>query len=370
MEYVHGETLSKLIGAARRARERIPPRVASAIMGGVLEGLHAAHEAAARRGEPLGIVHRDVSPQNVLVGADGIGRLVDFGVAKARGRTQVTEDGQVKGKFGYMSPEQLAGGRVDRRTDVWAAGVVLWETLVGARLFAGADGATAPAMALTAEVPLPSQRVPDLPAALDDVVLGALTREPQRRLGSALEMARRLHAAVPPATAAEVGDWVREHASAELEARAAAVARVEQGDRTATTGAFPVLPASPTVVTVPDRPPPAARWRIWAVLATAGVAGAVVATILLRSPDDVPAAAAVSPAAAREPVSVPVPAPVPVPVPVQPLADPPPAPAKRPPRVARHKPAAPARKAAANPCEPPYTIDDQGHKRYKRECFQ
>src|SRR5439155_1734139 len=100
-----------------------------------LAGLHEAHEARSESGEPLGIVHRDVSPQNILVGADGLARVLDFGIAKARGRLQSTGAGQVKGKLAYTAPEQLLGREVDRRADVYASAVVLWEALVGKHLF-------------------------------------------------------------------------------------------------------------------------------------------------------------------------------------------------------------------------------------------
>lgn len=129
MDYVVGETLAKLLTAAHSASERPTPRIATAILTGVLFGLHAAHDATDERGEPLGIVHRDVSPQNVLVGADGLARLLDFGIAKGKGRLQTTRAGQLKGKVSYMAPEQILGEEPDRRSDVYAAAVVLWETL-------------------------------------------------------------------------------------------------------------------------------------------------------------------------------------------------------------------------------------------------
>ena len=104
------------------------------MVAGLLHGLHAAHEAKSERGAPLGIVHRDVSPQNVLVGLDGVPRVLDFGIAKAVTRVQSTRNGQLKGKLSYMAPEQLRGGSADRRTDVFAAGIVLWEALTGSPL--------------------------------------------------------------------------------------------------------------------------------------------------------------------------------------------------------------------------------------------
>src|SRR6185436_11579431 len=121
MEYVHGEVLARLLGICVRRGEAVPPEIVVAIMVGALSGLHAAHEATSDHGEPLEIVHRDVSPPNILVGADGVARVLDFGVAKAGMRATITHDGSTKGKISYMSPEQLRGGVVDRRTDVFAA---------------------------------------------------------------------------------------------------------------------------------------------------------------------------------------------------------------------------------------------------------
>src|ERR1051325_1285013 len=139
MEYVQGESLSRLIRNARKLNEQVPAGHAAAIIAGMLHGLHASHEAKIERREALNIVHRDVSPQNVLVGTDGSARVLDFGVAKAAMRSQSTRDGQMKGKLSYMSPEQLPRQPLDRRTDLFAAGVVVWEALTGKRLFDGAD---------------------------------------------------------------------------------------------------------------------------------------------------------------------------------------------------------------------------------------
>jgi serine/threonine-protein kinase len=120
MELIQGESLSRLIRTASSRNEHIPPAMVATMLVGVLQGLHAAHEAKSDQGEPLGIVHRDVSPHNIIVGTDGIARVLDFGVAKATGRIQTTRDGQLKGKLAYMAPEQIHG-EVTRSTDVYAA---------------------------------------------------------------------------------------------------------------------------------------------------------------------------------------------------------------------------------------------------------
>ena len=122
MDFVQGESLARLIQSANSAGQHVPPEMVATIMVGVLHGLHAAHEAKDEQGEPLQIVHRDVSPHNVLVGTDGVARVLDFGVAKAAGRAQTTRDGQMKGKVAYMAPEQIRGS-VSRATDVYAASV-------------------------------------------------------------------------------------------------------------------------------------------------------------------------------------------------------------------------------------------------------
>src|SRR5215472_15397991 len=206
MEFIQGESLARLIRAARITATKMPPRIASAIIGGALNGLHAAHEATDERGAPLGIVHRDVSPQNILVGADGVARMIDFGVAKAAGRMQSTREGKVKGKFAYMAPEQLGSTGVTRQTDVYAAAVVLWETLTTDRLFEGDSEAAVLGKVLQGKVEPPSRRLSGLPAELDDVTMMGLDRDPARRFKTAREMALALEKACPPATMTEVGE--------------------------------------------------------------------------------------------------------------------------------------------------------------------
>jgi serine/threonine-protein kinase len=227
MDFVLGESLDGLLRGARKTCRLPPVRVACSVIAGVLAGLHAAHEARDEDGEPLGIVHRDVSPQNVLVGVDGVPRVLDFGVAKAAGRLHTTDQGQVKGKLAYMAPEQLSSGKLDRRADVFAAAAVLWEALAGQRLF-GADnpGATV-ANVLDKEVVAPSALNPDVPGAVNAIVLRGLSRHPDQRFASAREMAVALEEVCPPAPAREIGEWVEREAGDAVRARAALVADVE-----------------------------------------------------------------------------------------------------------------------------------------------
>ena len=239
MDYVEGETLARLLGAAMDRGEPTNPRIATGIMTGVLYGLHAAHEATDERGEPLQIVHRDVSPQNVLVGADGLARLLDFGIAKGKGRLQTTRAGQLKGKVSYMSPEQILGDEPDRRSDVYAAAVVLWETLTGRRLFpAGetvAQSYDAIPKILEADVDPPSVVAPEVPGELDAIVMRGLNRHRETRWETALDFAVALEEAVGVATARQVGEWVQRLAEATLADRAATVRELEAqlpaGDR-------------------------------------------------------------------------------------------------------------------------------------------
>lgn len=207
MEWVDGVDLATLRTAAERAGRRIPLDVVVAIARDVLEGLHAAHEARRGDGLPLDIVHRDVSPQNILVGIDGVIRITDFGIAKASWQTQSTELGTIKGKLSYMAPEQLEGG-VDRRADLFGAGAVLWELLAGRRLRA-VDGGPAQVLVqiLHGVVAPPSEHVAGV-ACLDAVVMRALARDPGDRFATALEMARELVARVPPAPPARVAEFV------------------------------------------------------------------------------------------------------------------------------------------------------------------
>lgn len=237
MEYVAGESLSRIARRARERNQRIPYRILTAVMSSTLHGLHAAHEAKDERGAPLGIVHRDVSPHNIHIGADGVPRVLDFGVAKAAGRLQDTRQGQLKGKLSYMPPEQLCGADVSRQSDIYSAGVVLWELIAGMKLFYGENEGAIVAAVLKGNVPPPSQCVTagldgpvstgELSTRLDDCVLRALSTDPKMRYASAREFAIALENCIAPATTSQVAEWVDAMVGDILSERARRVAQIE-----------------------------------------------------------------------------------------------------------------------------------------------
>ncbi|MEM9072536.1 MAG: serine/threonine-protein kinase [Myxococcota bacterium] len=195
MEYIEGVDFSKVIRAAAKRAARLAPPVVLRIVVDMLAGLTAAHELKDRQGEHLGVVHRDISPHNVIVGTDGISRITDFGIAKAEGRISSTKTGQLKGKLAYMPPERLqrSGGRLidDARGDLFATAICLWEALTGKRLFRGDDDLETVRKVLHEDIPPPSSVRPDL-KPLDEVVLKGLARDPEKRFQTAREFRRAL----------------------------------------------------------------------------------------------------------------------------------------------------------------------------------
>jgi eukaryotic-like serine/threonine-protein kinase len=226
MDFVQGESLYRILRAAKHAGQFVKPDLACSIMIGVLHGLHAAHEAKNEQGEPLGIVHRDVSPQNVLVGTDGVPRVLDFGIAQAVGRLQTTRAGQVKGKLAYLAPEQLAG-KTDRRSDVYSAAVVLWETLTRQRLFKAENDGELLHAVLAKVVEPPSRLAKGISKALDDIVMRGLAREPADRYSTAKEFATALEKVTSLISASQIGEWVETTVGSELATRAKLLAEIE-----------------------------------------------------------------------------------------------------------------------------------------------
>lgn len=194
MEWVEGESLHTVIAEAGK-RRAIPPELAVRIIADAAAGLHAAHELKDLDGSLRGVVHRDISPHNILIGTNGMVKLVDFGVAKAIGRiSEATRAGQLKGKFGYMSPEQALGKGVDRRSDIFSLGIVLFELTTSRRLFRGEHDVETLRLVISGAIPKPSQIDPKYPPELERIVQKALERNVSARYQSAAELEHDLRA--------------------------------------------------------------------------------------------------------------------------------------------------------------------------------
>ena len=206
MEYIHGEDVRRMCKRASAQGMEMPVPLACRIVIDACAGLDYAHKKTDISGKPLNIVHRDVSPQNILVSFQGDVKVVDFGIAKAADQATVTRSGVLKGKYSYMSPEQAAGKRVDCRSDVFALGVVLYELLTSTRLFKRASDMQTLSAVAECHVTPPSQVNPRVPKELDPIVLKALAKEPDERYSEALQLQtdleewlRTQQRAVPPA---------------------------------------------------------------------------------------------------------------------------------------------------------------------------
>lgn len=373
MEYVHGETLATLLRAATARKFPVPAAVISSIICGTLRGLHAAHTARAENGSLLGIVHRDMSPQNVMVGVDGVARVFDFGIAKAAVRAQTTNEGQLKGKFAYMAPEQLLSEPVDARTDVFAVGVMLWECLTLRRLFSGNDIAETTGRLLHAPIRAPSAFAPNLPKQLDQVVMCALEREPHDRFHSAAEFADALEGAFRLARSVEVGRWVELVADESLSFRAKRLAEIESDHSDGEPSRPPAMMVAPSPAiksAVTTRKPSRRRLLILSGVALGCLVG-VIELATLRYPKAVAhrgaaTRATVSFAATPEPTSPVALATEALAAPSSPSAEAAGAIATGAPRSTRRADVTKRRSAS---CKPPYRIDARGIRRVRPECL-
>lgn len=230
MDYVPGDSLGGLFKLARNHGESVAPRIGLRILIDALAGLHAAHEHRDEEGRPLQLVHRDFSPQNILVGTDGIARLTDFGIAKAASRASVTVAGTMKGKVSYASPEQARGKALDRRCDVWAGGVMAWEIFAGRKLYPSNE------RTLLEVVKGPPPRVrtaaPGVPPELDEIIAQALAFEVEERTPTAKQLARSLEDAARRhgllAEVEEVAEYVQRLVAPTLEDRKRAIAEARE----------------------------------------------------------------------------------------------------------------------------------------------
>lgn len=343
MEYLSGESFQSVMKRIRHEDGPNPVWLSARIVHDAARGLHTAHTLMGTDGQPLGVVHRDVSPQNIFVLYDGVTKVVDFGVARARGRLSTTQTNEVKGKLPFMSPEQLENQSVDARTDLWALGVVLWEATVGRRLFRGQnDGATI-ALVLHKPIPKPSDFVPDYPAKLEKIIMRCLERDPDARYQTAEALAddleEFLYAFGKPAGASQVKKWMESHFPEQIAARDALlrgeVSRIPRSAEDSDSSSLssirsrlePMLEdeqAAPTVARprprslriasepdVPSKPTPSRTWGsvVFALIAVAGLA-AMLAVVLPRGePEPAPTETLAAPVAQDEAAPVPADAP-------------------------------------------------------------
>lgn len=223
MEYVDGLNLKKLIDGARQREGQVPVAIACYIVGRVCDALQYAHDRRDDAGRPLNIVHRDVSPPNVLVSWDGEVKLTDFGLAKAASQAELTDPGVVKGKFGYLSPEAALGETVDHRTDIFATGILLWEMLAGRRLFLGKTDLETLQAVRAAEIPSIRDINGRVSPALEQILRRALARDRNERFASAREfgmaLAQNLVSSGLSVTAFDLATWVKETAASAPDTR-------------------------------------------------------------------------------------------------------------------------------------------------------
>ncbi|MBA3503304.1 MAG: serine/threonine protein kinase, partial [Deltaproteobacteria bacterium] len=212
MEYVRGPTLKELVEHCAVTTGSVPQAITLNLGAQLCDALDHAHNRCDEQGKPLGIIHRDVTPANIIISDTGTLKLFDFGLAKAKNTTEQTAVGVIKGKFGYVAPEYTKG-TLDHRADLWAIGIIMYELLTSRRLFDGADAFETMMRVREMPIPRPSLANPQVMPALDEIVMTALARDPERRWPSAAAMRDRIHAVIArPGNTIDnqgVADWVR-----------------------------------------------------------------------------------------------------------------------------------------------------------------
>jgi len=363
MEWVDGEALSKLFRAVEKKNLAMPAAIVLRIIADACGGLHAAHELRGKDGELLNVVHRDVSPQNILVSAKGVAKIIDFGVAKARDRVaEDTNAGVLKGKIQYMAPEQAVGKAIDRRADVWAMGAILYHLLSGKAPFDAPNQLAVLHRLSSGKPPLPLPQ--SIPRPINEVVRAALTHDASKRIATAHDLQNAIEEAMQKAglraTTSDVASYAREHLADRYEVRKKAVevalqAAAERA-RVASVLSMPAsdsgsgindprLKSAPEIGSLSEIAPPksepptthgvaasnasvaiatpsprssplAGRGKFIAIGAVAALALGVVLAFSTRSrPPETPAP---TPAAAPTPTTAPTPTPAPTPIVIEP----------------------------------------------------
>jgi serine/threonine protein kinase len=257
MEYISGKDLLQINNFFQRGKRAVPFNVACFIIARLCEGLDYAHRKTDTAGNALSIIHRDVSPQNVLVSFEGEVKLIDFGIAKARYRSSKTAAGVLKGKFGYMSPEQVRGLRLDRRSDIFSLGTLLYEMVTGGRLFGGETDFAVLEKVRNVDIVPPSRLNPDIDPEFEEIILTALARTPEGRYQWANELQEQLQRVMlrykPLMTTKRLSAWMKEHFAGDIQREQAEHERfLAMGSSYASARA----PSPPAAASPPPPPPP------------------------------------------------------------------------------------------------------------------
>ena len=364
MDFVEGVSLAEVVARTAARRQLVPMPIALRIATQVAEGLHAVHETAGPDGQPLQLIHRDISPQNVLIGFDGTARVSDFGIAKALGRATRTTTGVLKGKLGYLAPERLRFEEPDRRADLFSFGVVLFELLAGRRLYDSPDDVEGPRRILHEPPPDLGDERDDAEPELVELLFELLAKDPAARPADAGVVARRLERMLATTVATDgptdVGAYLAGLFATEREALRQRLARAP--------GQAPA--AEP-------RPRRARRRPTWLVPGTLAAGSALVAVLAIgaapRAPrhDDRPAAPSAPPAPPPAVVAMPAAPAAPANAVDHLVAPATPAPhrPRRRSRTADRRGADRARPGLPEGCDPPYTVNAAGERQFKLRCL-